>query len=193
MSSISNMIRKVSLLDLGKVDNQGNFVMSNTITKLSDCYFYASLNLFFYFAHQGLEVGTWLFIHKESQQLALAVPRQEITTYAIYTHSLECIDLLTSKPINHSEYIKVGSYHSHHKLATIFSFDDDESDFSSPKGIHLLIGNIVNKHNFIIKASYVESSKRFYFDPSRLLPTFKPDLLAINSYHSKVLDYIKQV
>ena len=187
------MTRKASLLDLGKVDNQGEFLMSNIISKLPDCYFYASLNLFFHFARQGLEVGTWLFLHKESQQLVLAVPRQEVTTYAINTYSLDSIDLITAKAISPSDYLKIGSYHSHHSLATIFSLDDDESDFYSPKGIHLLIGNIVNEHNFFIKASYVESLRRFYFDPSRLLPAFKSDLLAVHNYHSKCLDYVKQV
>ena len=184
------MIRKGSLLDLGKVDNQGVFLIDNSINKLPDCYFYASLNLFFYFARQSLEVGTWLFLHKESQQLILAVPRQEVTTYSIYTYSLDCIDLITGKPIKHSEYFKIGSYHSHHQLATIFSFDDDESDFYSPKGIHLLIGNIVNEHSFFIKASYVESFKRFYFQPNMLLPTFNINLLASYPYHSKCLEYV---
>ena len=187
------MIRKGSLLDLGKVDNQGVFLIGNSINKLPDCYFYASLNLFFHFANQSLEVGTWLFLHKESQQLVLAVPRQEVTTYAIYTHSLDCIDLTTGKPIKHGEYFKIGSYHSHHQLATIFSLDDDESDFSSPKGIHLLIGNILSEHSFSIKACYVESFNRFYFNPSILLPAFNPSLLTVKPYHSKCLNYIKAV
>lgn len=128
--------------------------------------FSSVLDLIIYLAKKELEVLFYLN-YDLNNNYVFTIPSQKIGKYRIEViRDKNYRELSLSGQVIQQPLIRLGSLHSHHKLEAVFSIEDDLSDFNSPPGLHILVGEFPN---LIIKSSFVLNQMRYYVNPISVL------------------------
>lgn len=155
------MLKVSSGLDYLRVVD-GGVVLGQDFKKIPREIFSHLLDLVIYLSKKELEVLFYLN-YDYSNNYVITIPPQIIGKYKveIYRES-NCKDIdLEGNEIT-QPLIRLGSFHSHHYLDSIFSLEDDISDFSSPPGLHILIGNYPNLY---LASSFTINRTRYTINP----------------------------
>lgn len=141
-------------------------ILGADFKKIPQDIFSKILDLVIYLSKKELEVLFYLN-YDYDYNYVITIPKQVIGKYRIEVdrgNNYKEIDLegnVIEEPL-----IRLGSFHSHHYLDSIFSLEDDISDFNSPPGLHILIGNYPN---FSITSCFTINRARYYINPISII------------------------
>lgn len=161
MLKVSNSLDYINLIN-------GGVVFGNDFKKIPKDYFAAVLDLMIYFSKKELECLVYLN-YNSNNDYVITIPTQRVSKYRIKVNrespNFKEIDLLTGNVIRPG-LVRLGSIHSHHTFKANFSIEDDISDFTSPPGLHILIGEFPQ---LAIKACFALARTRYSINPCNVI------------------------